>query len=67
MPWSTSNDDLIELFQTTGKVEEAEVLYENGRSKGAGVVQFNTIEEAETAISKFQSYSYGGTSILSLQ
>ena len=60
LPWSTSNEDLIELFQTTGKVEEAEVLFESGRSKGAGVVQFSTIEEAETAIAKFQSYSYGG-------
>ena len=34
LPWSTSNEDLIELFQTTGKVEEAEVLFDNGRSKG---------------------------------
>lgn len=63
MPWSTSNEDLIELFQTTGEVKEAEVLFENGRSKGAGVVQFNTVEEAETAIAKFQSYSYGGASL----
>ncbi|ORY92534.1 hypothetical protein BCR35DRAFT_297981 [Leucosporidium creatinivorum] len=60
LPWSTSNEDLVELFQTTGTVQEAEVLFENGRSKGSGVVQFATVEEAETAIAKFQSYSYGG-------
>lgn len=35
LPWSTSNEDLIELFQTTGTVEEAEVLFEGGRSKGS--------------------------------
>ncbi|BGP15831.1 hypothetical protein JCM10213_005685 [Rhodosporidiobolus nylandii] len=60
LPWSTSNEDLVELFQTTGTVEQAEVLFEHGRSKGAGVVQFATIEEAETAITRFNGYSYGG-------
>ncbi|MBW0501021.1 hypothetical protein O181_040736 [Austropuccinia psidii MF-1] len=60
LPWSTSNDDLVELFQTTGKVQNAEVLFEGGRSKGVGVVEFETVDEAETAIAKFQSYSYGG-------
>lgn len=63
MPWSTSNEDLVELFQTTGTVQEAEILWENGRSKGAGIVQFATIEEAETAIAKFQNYQYGGRPI----
>ncbi|CAD6960779.1 unnamed protein product [Tilletia laevis] len=63
LPWSTSNEDLVELFQTTGKVDEAEILYENGRSKGAGVVQFATTEEAETAIAKFSGYVYGGRAL----
>lgn len=60
LPWATANEDLVELFQTTGTVEEAEMLFEGGRSKGAGVVQFATVEEAETAIAKFQGYTYGG-------
>jgi len=60
LPWSTSNDDLVELFQTTGRVQHAEVLFDGGRSKGVGVVEFETVEEAETAIAKFQNYSYGG-------
>jgi len=60
LPWSTSNEDLVELFQTTGTVEYAEALSEGGRSKGCGIVQFNSNEEAETAIAKFQGYSYGG-------
>lgn len=50
LPWSTSNEDLVELFQTTGKVVHAEVLFEGGRSKGVGIVEFETTEEAETAI-----------------
>ena len=51
LPWSTSNEDLVELFTTIGKVERAEIQYEpNGRSRGTGVVQFDSAENAETAI-----------------
>lgn len=61
LPWSTSNDDLIELFQTIGKVERAEIQYEpNGRSRGTGVVQFDSADNSETAIAKFTGYQYGG-------
>ncbi len=53
LPWSTSNEDLVELFTTIGKVERAEIQYEpNGRSRGTGVVQFDTAENAETAIGR---------------
>ena len=61
MPWSTSNDDLVELFSTIGKVEQAEIQYEaSGRSRGSGVVRFDGADTAETAIAKFQGYQYGG-------
>lgn len=61
LPWSTSNDDLIELFSTIGKVERAEICYEsNGRSKGTGVVQFDVHDTASIAIQKFMGYAYGG-------
>lgn len=43
----------MELFETTGHVEQAEILYDGTRSKGAGVVQFTHVEEAETAIGSF--------------
>lgn len=61
LPWSTSNDDLVDLFTTIGKVEQAEIQYEpSGRSRGTGVVRFDSAETAETAIAKFQGYQYGG-------
>ncbi|KAK0263981.1 g-strand binding protein [Friedmanniomyces endolithicus] len=61
LPWSTSNDDLIELFITIGKVERAEIKMEsNMRSSGTGVVQFASQDDAATAISKFSGYQYGG-------
>ncbi|BFZ60821.1 g-strand binding protein [Saitoella coloradoensis] len=61
LPWSTSNDDLVELFTTIGKVERAEIQYEpSGRSKGTGVVQFDHQDSAGLAITKFTGYQYGG-------
>jgi hypothetical protein len=54
LPWSTSNEDLVDLFTTIGPVKKAEIQYEaNGRSRGTGVVEFDTAENAETAISTF--------------
>ncbi|KAI1362372.1 hypothetical protein F5Y08DRAFT_341708 [Xylaria arbuscula] len=61
LPWSTSNEDLVELFTTIGKVEQAEIQYEpSGRSRGTGVVRFDSQATAETSITKFQGYQYGG-------
>ncbi|KAJ7785340.1 hypothetical protein DFH07DRAFT_976156 [Mycena maculata] len=60
LPWSTANEDLVELFETTGQVELAEILFDGTRSRGSGIVQFAQVVEAETAIAKFQQYMYGG-------
>jgi hypothetical protein len=56
LPWSTANEDLVELFETTGQVELAEILFDGTRSKGCGVVQFSQVAEAETAIGSLLSF-----------
>ncbi|KIJ36721.1 hypothetical protein M422DRAFT_782085 [Sphaerobolus stellatus SS14] len=48
--WSTAHEDLVELFETTGVVEQAKIPFDCARSNGAGVVQFGQRAEAETAI-----------------
>ncbi|GAA5908232.1 hypothetical protein JCM8208_000352 [Rhodotorula glutinis] len=60
LPWSTSNEDLVELFATCGTVHNAEVLFEHGRSKGSGIVELGSIDEATTAKERFNGYLYGG-------
>ncbi|KAL3479534.1 hypothetical protein BJX99DRAFT_72170 [Aspergillus californicus] len=61
LPWSTCNEDLVDLFSTIGKVDRAEIQYEpNGRSRGTGVVEFDNADTAETSIAKFTGYQYGG-------
>lgn len=67
LPWSTSNEDLVELFTTIGKVERAEIQYEpNGRSRGTGVVEFDSAENAETAIGKWTRSALNVSVVLTL-
>ncbi|KAF8208611.1 hypothetical protein K438DRAFT_279560 [Mycena galopus ATCC 62051] len=60
LPWSTANEDLVELFETMGQLKLAEILFDGAHLKGCGVVQFAHVGEAETAIAKVQQYLYGG-------
>ncbi|EEH34038.2 hypothetical protein PAAG_05087 [Paracoccidioides lutzii Pb01] len=67
LPWSTCNEDLVDLFSTIGKVERAEIQYEpNGRSRGTGVVEFDSVENAETAISKLYLAHHSISLLISL-
>lgn len=61
LPWATTNNDLVELFQSVATVKNAEIQLEHsGRSAGAGVVQFDTPASAHIAIEKLSGYIYGG-------
>lgn len=60
LPWATTDQDLYELFQSVGKVKQAEIKYDHtGRSSGAGVVKFDTPASAQIAIEKLTAYVYG--------
>ena len=61
LPWVTNVDDLYELFETIGRVANAEVQYnEAGKPSGNAVIQFELEELAELAITNLDNYNYGG-------
>lgn len=61
LPWATTHEDLVELFQTTGAVSHAEIIHSpDGRSTGAGTVTMANPRDAQASQSRFQGYLYGG-------
>ena len=62
LPYSTSSDELRDLFAQTGNVTEANVVQDRytSESKGFGFVEMPEAAEAQAAISKLNGYSLGG-------
>ncbi|KAI8584468.1 hypothetical protein K450DRAFT_216559 [Umbelopsis ramanniana AG] len=63
LPFSTTWQDLIDLFRHSGPVVRAETLMSAGRPKGAGLVRFEDYQACERAIAKFHGYMYGGRAL----
>ncbi len=62
LPYSTTDEDLRNLFGQAGTVEEARVMTERdtGRSRGFGFVEMTTDADAENAVRMFDGYSIDG-------
>ncbi|KAF8970529.1 hypothetical protein BGZ46_010425 [Entomortierella lignicola] len=60
LPFTTTEQDLRDLFRTCGPIRMAEILTSNGRPKGSGSVRFEMFESADKAVAKFNGYIYGG-------
>jgi RNA recognition motif-containing protein len=62
LPYSTSEDQLTELFSRAGKVETVRVMRDmaTGRARGFAFVEMGTDEEATKAISEFHEYQLEG-------
>lgn len=60
LPFSTTWQDLIDLFRHVGPVVRSEILTVNGHPKGSGFVRFEDSATCERAIEKFHGYMYGG-------
>ena len=62
LPYSTTSDQLQELFAEAGEVTNASVIEDkySGQSRGFGFVEMANAEEAREAITKFNGYSLGG-------
>jgi RNA recognition motif-containing protein len=65
LSFSTSSQDLQELFGGAGTVESASIVEdrETGRSRGFGFVEMSSKEEGEAAISQFNGKEVGGRAL----
>jgi RNA recognition motif-containing protein len=65
LAFSTSSQDLQELFAGAGTVESASIVEdrETGRSRGFGFVEMSSKEEGEAAISQFNGKEVGGRAL----
>jgi cold-inducible RNA-binding protein len=66
LPYSTTDAELEEFFAQIGKVVSARVIIdrEPNRSKGFGVVEMSTDEEAQKAIAELNGKDLGGRSLI---
>ena len=66
LPYSTTDEELKELFGKVGTVESANVISDkfSGRSKGFGFVEMSTDEEAQKAIDELNGSQIGDRSIV---
>lgn len=61
LPYSTTGDDLVELFSPYGTVTSGQVIIDkfSGRSRGFGFVEMSNDAEADNAISALNGQQYG--------
>jgi RNA recognition motif-containing protein len=62
LPYDTTGDDLVELFQQYGTVTSGQVIIDkfSGRSRGFGFVEMAEDGEAQAAIDALNGTPYGG-------
>src|SRR6266702_7906311 len=62
LPYDTTGDDLVELFQQYGSVTSGQVIIDkfSGRSRGFGFVEMANDDEAQAAIEALNGTPYGG-------
>jgi len=62
LPYSTTDQELSELFSRAGSVESVRVMRDmaTGRARGFAFVQMGTDEEAQKAISEFHQFDLQG-------
>ena len=65
LPYQTTEQDLIDLFDQIGQVIQATVITdrETGRSKGFGFVEMSNDQEAQSAIAQLNGTLLGNRTI----
>jgi RNA recognition motif-containing protein len=62
LPYSSTEDQLTDLFSQAGKVENVRVMRDmaTGRARGFAFVEMSSDDEAQTAITSFHEYQLDG-------
>ncbi len=65
LPYQTTEQDLLDLFEQFGQVSQASVITdrETGRSKGFGFIEMSTDQEAHSAIAQLNGTLLGNRTI----
>ena len=65
LAWSTTEDELSQLFESYGEVERVQIVTdrETGRSRGFGFVEMPQLTEANAAIEGLNGTSLGGRTL----
>lgn len=65
LPFSTTDDELQDLFSQFGDVRRAQVITdrETGRSRGFGFVEMDDDDAAQEAMTSLNEQQYGGRSL----
>jgi cold-inducible RNA-binding protein len=65
LPYQTTEQDLIELFEQVGQVTEVSIITDRdtGRSKGFGFVEMSDQQAARTAIERLNGATLGDRTI----
>ncbi len=59
--YDVTEKDLVELFSTVADVVKAKLVFDiSGRSTGVGSVTYNSLEDAEKAIKKYNNIELDG-------
>jgi len=66
LPYSTTEQELTELFAQHGSVQSAKVISDRytGQSRGFGFVEMATAEEAQKAITALNGTALGGRTLV---
>ncbi len=66
LPYSSSEDQLTELFSRAGKVDNVRVMRDmaTGRARGFAFVEMSTDEEAQRAITELHEHQLDGRALV---
>ena len=66
LPYSSSEDQLTELFSRAGKVDSVRVMRDmaTGRARGFAFVEMSSDDEAQRAISELHEYELEGRALV---